>query len=193
MSRCALALALAVLPAPLSAQGLPPYASMNPMVQIRTGLASLPIAEPGRRWHFTVLTDYASNIEYADVPAVQYLMDAELLRIEMTAERSLGGRGFLLAQGSFQSAGDGFLDGFLNWYHDFTGFQVAARKLRPDNAFGYRIGLADGRSAEYRPSSGFLGDVRIGAGLRHSRHWQTAFSVTLPTSTGPRGFRKGVP
>lgn len=194
-SRCALALVLAGIPLPpaLEAQGLPSYSSMNPMVQRRSGLATIPWVEEGTRWRVTWLTDYASTIEYTDLPAIQYFQDAELLRVELTATRSVGGRGFVLISGNLQGAYDGFLDGFLNWYHDFTGLQVTARKFRPKNEFAYEVALAGGQSAEYSPSSGFLGDVRIGVGLRHSKHWMTAFSVTLPTSTGPAGFRKSVP
>lgn len=190
----AAALVISLFPAGsmLAAQGLPPYASMNPMVQRRTGLASLPLVEPGHRWRMTWLADYASTIEYTELPAVSYLQDAELLRLQATMVRMVGRRGFVLMSAELQGAYDGFLDGFLNWYHDFTGLQVAARKLRPDNAFGYRIALADGRSAHYAPSDAFLGDLRLGGGFRHSRHWQTAAWITLPTSTGPDGFRKGV-
>jgi len=177
----------------LPAQGLPSYSSMNPMVQRRSGLATIPWIEAGKRWRMTWLTDYATTIEYTDLPAIQYVQDAELMRLELTATRAVGRRGFVLASGSLQGAYDGFLDGFLDWYHDFTGFQVAARKLRPKNEFTYRVELAGEAPVEYSPSSGFLGDLRIGAGLRHSKHWMTALSVTLPTSTGPDGFRRGVP
>lgn len=177
----------------LEAQGLPAYSSMNPMVQRRSGLATLPWVEEGRRWRVSWLTDYASIIEYADLPAVQYLQDAELLRLELTATRGIGSRGFLLVSGSLQGAYDGFLDGFLDWYHDLTGLEVAPRKLRPKNEFGYQVAIAGEPPAEYQASSGFLGDLRIGAGMRHSRHWLTAFWVTLPTNTGPDGFRRGVP
>ena len=178
---------------PLRAQGLPPYSSMNPMVQRRSGLTTIPWVAEGKRWRVTWLTDYASTIEYTDLTAIQYVQDAELLRVELTATRGIGGRGFVLVSGSLQGAYDGFLDGFLDWYHDFTGFEVAARKLRPENEFAYQVALAGVPPKEYSPSSAFLGDVRIGGGLRHSRHWMTALSVTLPTSTGPEGFRKGVP
>jgi len=194
--RCAGALALTTLlpdPVGLAGQGLPPYASMNPMAGRRSGLTTLPYVDSGKRWRVTLLTDYASNIEYADLPAVQYLMDGELLRINLTATRSVGTRGFLWLEGNFQGAYDGFLDGFLNWYHDLTGLQVGARKLRPNNEFAYSLDLAADGSAEYQPSSGFLGDTRLGLGLRHSRHWQSAVSVTLPTGTGPDGYTREVP
>ncbi|HSE52726.1 MAG TPA: DUF3187 family protein [Gemmatimonadales bacterium] len=191
----ALALAAWLLTAahPLPAQGLPAYSSMNPMVQRRSGLATLPWVEAGKRWRVSWLTDYASIIEYADLPEVQYLQDAELMRLELTATRGIGSRGFLLVSGSLQGAYDGFLDGFLDWYHDLTGFEVAPRKLRPENEFAYQVAIAGEPPAQYHASSAYLGDLRIGAGMRHSRHWLTAFWVTLPTNTGPDGFRKGVP
>jgi hypothetical protein len=189
----AMAAWLGSIPSLLPAQSLPSYSSMNPMVQRRSGLATLPWVEEGKRWRVTWLTDYASTIEYTDLPAVQYVQDAELMRLELTVTRNLGRRAFLLVSESLQGAYDGFLDGFLDWYHDFTGLHVDARKLRPKNEFGYRIELAGNAPVEYSSSSGFLGDLRIGAGMRHSRHWMTALSLTVPTSTGPVGFRRSVP
>jgi uncharacterized protein DUF3187 len=174
------------------AQGLPPYASMNPMVFSRTGLETQPYVAPGRRWHVTTVLDYASPIEYTSNASTFYLMDAELLRLELTVTRDLTKNAFVLAQGSFNGAYDGFLDGFLQWYHDLVGLQVAARRIRPKNKFGYELDLADGRHFTFSPSDGYLGDVRLGAGIRHSPHWQTTVSVTLPTGTGPDGFTRGV-
>ena len=176
---------------PLRAQSLPPYSSVNPVVASRSGLATFSWVEPGRRWQLALVTDYASAIEYAVGDNLLYIVDAELLRFQATVTRTLGAKGFLLAEASFNGAYDGFLDGFLEWYHNFTGLHVAARDLRPKNEFDYEINLPDGQSYHYEPSSGFLGDLRLGAGLRHSPHWQSLFSVTLPTGDGPAGYRRG--
>jgi hypothetical protein len=186
---CALAAAIAAAPA--AAQGLPPYASMNPMVFSRTGLATVPYVAPGRRWRVTALLDYASPIEYSSNTSTFYLMDAELLRLQLTATRQVGSKAFVLAQTSANGAYDGFLDGFLEWYHDLVGLHVAARAIRPKNEFAYELDLPDGRHFDYHKSSGYLGDLRIGGGIRHSPHWQTVVSFTLPTSTGPDGFTRG--
>ena len=177
---------------PSAAQALPPYASMNPMVFSRTGLATQPYVQPGRRWRVGALLDYASPIEYASNPQVFYVLDAELLRMQLTVTREIRKNVFVLAEGSFNAAYDGFLDGFLQWYHNLVGLQVAARKIRPKNTFGYELDLADGRHFTYTKSSGYLGDIRLGLGARHSTHWQTLVSVTLPTSGGPDGFTRGV-
>lgn len=178
-------------PAPGIAQSLPPYASMNPMVTRRTGLSTLPWIEPGRPWRVTWVNDYANSLEYVDTPAVTYIQDAELLRVDVTVTRSLAARGFLIAAMSLEGAYDGFLDGFLDWYHDLLGLNLPARELRPRNQFGYQL-VSSGESATYESSGAFLGDLRLGAGLRLSPHFQAALIMTLPTSTGPEGFRRGV-
>lgn len=178
---------------PLPAQGLPPYASMNPMVNSRTGLATQPYLSPGRRWRVTALIDYASPIEYATPPSSQaaYLLDAELLRAEFTVTRELGKKAFLLGQTSLNAAYDGFLDGFIDWYHDLFHFPTGARKIRPRNRFGDSLSISGGPRFDLSKPGAFLGDLRLGAGLRHSAHWQTMVSATLPTSAGPDGFRRG--
>jgi uncharacterized protein DUF3187 len=174
------------------AQSLPSYAPINPVAASRSGLSTLPYLEPGRKWRVTILNDYSSIIEYAIVDDVSYLLDAEVLRTQLSVARNLGSKGFLLAEGSFNGAYHGFLDGFLDWYHKVTGFHVKAREIRPTNVFAYEIDLQADRSYHYQPSSGFLGDIRVGGGLRHSRHWQSAVSLTLPTASSPAGYRRGV-
>jgi hypothetical protein len=183
-----LGLALAT---PALAQGMPQYAPINPAAAARSGLSTLPYLEPGKRWHWSVSNDYASIIEYAILDDVTYLLDAEVLRTQVGVTRRLGSKAFVLAEASFNGSYDGFLDGFLNWYHSLIGVHLKARELRPKNAYAYEIDFANGPSYHYSKSSGFLGDVRLGAGLQHSRHWQTAFSLTLPTSTSPAGYRRG--
>ncbi len=177
----------------LSAQGLPAYASMNPMVNSRTGLATQPYLSPGRRWRVTALIDYASMIEYAAPPSstAAYLLDAELLRAELTVTREVGGNAFLLGQTSLNAAYDGFLDGFIDWYHDLFHFPTGARKIRPRNRFGDSLNIPGGPRFDRTSPGTYLGDLRLGAGLRHSAHWQTMLSATLPTNTGPDGFRRG--
>src|ERR1044071_9245281 len=85
---------------PSAAQALPPYASMNPMVFSRTGLATQPYVQPGRRWRVGALLDYASPIEYASNPQVFYVMDAELLRLQLTVTREIRKNAFEIGRAS---------------------------------------------------------------------------------------------
>jgi len=198
MPRCVPATTSALLAAFLGAgpsaraQSLPSYSSMNPMVYSRTGLATRPFVDPGRRWQVTTLMDYASPIEYASTQTLFYVIDAEVLRLEVAMTRRLGRKAFLLGEASFNGAYDGFLDGFLEWYHNLVGLQVQAREIRPKNRFAYELNRSGGPTVSYAKSSGFLGDIRLGAGIRHSRHWQSTLSFTLPTSTGPTGYGREV-
>ena len=86
---------------------------------------------------------------------------------------------------------NGFLDGFIDWYHDLFHFPTGARKIRPRNQFGDSLSIAGGPHLVRSRPGAYLGDVRLGAGFRHSSHWQTLVSATLPTNTGPEGFRRG--
>jgi hypothetical protein len=183
---------LGAAPVSLAGQGLPPYAPVNPAAAARSGLATQPFLLPGRTWHISVLTDYASLIEYADLGTVAYLLDAEVLRAQLTVARRIGPSAFLLAEESFNGSYDGVFDGFLDWYHRVSGFRVAARELRPKNVFDYELNFPAGNSHHFAASGGFLGDLRLGAGLQHSKHWQSLVSLTLPTSAAPAGYRKGV-
>src|ERR1051326_5681955 len=100
-----------------AAQALPPYGSMNPMVFSRTGLETQPYVAPGR-WRGGARLPSATPIESPVNPPLIYLMDAELLRLNLTVTREVRKNVFVLGEGSFNGAYDGFLDGFLLWYHN---------------------------------------------------------------------------
>lgn len=136
--------------------------------------------------------DYASAIEVADFRRVDYTLDAELLRLRLRVARDLSPSLFVMADASAQGSYAGFLDGFLNWYHDLIGIKLEAREERPTDAFLYRLDLPDGVSRDRKPSDLFLGDLRLSAGLRRGSHLQAIATVTLPTSTGPTGYGRGV-
>jgi hypothetical protein len=178
-----------VLAAPLSAQSLPPLAPLNPMAQMRSGLTTLPWFGAERTWHLSLTTDYGNAIEYTDGQSVDYVLDAELLATRVLVARNVGKQGFLMAEASLHGSYNGFLDGFLDWYHDLTGLHVAARSLRPTNEFAYELRIQD-QDFRYQAAS-FLGDLRLGGGFRFGKGWQSAFWMTIPTSSTPQGYRKG--
>jgi hypothetical protein len=175
------------------AQSLPEYAPVNPVAQSRSGLYFQPYREP-RPGHLTaeVRLDYGSAIEYnLPSPRPSYLLDGEFLRLELSAARDLNDRVFLFGSVSANGAYGGFLDGFLNWYHNLLGFNLPERTSRPNNEFAYQLALDNGVTVSRSPSDLFLGDVRLGAGYRPRPWLQTALAVTLPTATGPAGYGRG--
>lgn len=183
---------LLIAPRPAPAQGLPPYSPINPMADSRTGLGFEPFRTPRPgRWTAALALDYASTIEHVLQPSSRYDLDSELLRLRLRMARDLGPATFIEMDASVGGGYPGFLDGFLSWYHGLLGIRLPERDRRPQNAFLYQIELPDGARLTRRPSDLFLGDLRVGAGLRRGRHFQTVASLTLPTSTGPTGYGRG--
>lgn len=191
MKRLALGLLVGTIAASSAgAQGLPPYQPTNPLLTARSALYFQPYVDATKRWDVRILTDYASLVEFAEVPRASMVLDAELLRVEATITRNFGD-GFVGASGSFNGVYNGFLDGILDWYHRVTGLRVRAREVLPRNVYDYSLSLPNGDSIARPASSGFLGDIRLVAGHRHTPHWQTAIAVTLPT--GRAGFGREAP
>jgi hypothetical protein len=185
--------AFLLIPRPARAQGLPGYAPINPVADSRTPLAFEPFRAPRPgRWTAGLTLDYGSAIEHAEEERARYDLDAEILRLRLRLTRDLSPAAFVELDLNAGGSYPGFLDGFLDWYHGLLGIDLEERDRRPRNAFLYRIDLPDGRAIDRRASDFFLGDLRVAAGLRHGSHLQTVASLTLPTSTAPDGYGRGV-
>lgn len=175
-------------------QGLPELAPLNPMSSSRSGLYYQPFREPSPgHWVAVFAVDYASVIEYNRLTQADYVLDSELLRVSLGLSRDLSPRSFLTLAASVGGAYAGFMDGFLDWYHGALGIRVSERDKRPQDRFLYTVTLPDGNTVSRSRSNFFLEDIRVGVGIRPSRVFQTVLSITLPTSTGPEGYGRGVP
>jgi hypothetical protein len=198
-SRAALSVALiislqAAVTSTGAAQGLPRFAPLNPMASSRSGLYYQPYREPAPgRWLTELSFDYASVIEYNRLSQADYVLDSELLRMTLALSRDLGRRTFLRLEGGVGGAYAGFLDGFLDWYHGALGIRVSERERRPKDRFLYTITFRDGSSVNRSQRNLFLDDMRVGLGLRATPRLQSVLSLTVPTSTAPGGYRRGVP
>jgi hypothetical protein len=194
LSRWTLGLLLAglALPGPGRAQGLPSYAPVNPVAASRSGLYFQPYQEPhAGRWTTSVALDYANAIEYNQLPAASYILDSEILRLRLRVARDLDRRAFLQLDTDVGGAYNGFLDGFLDWYHGLLGIHIPERDKRPRDTFLYEMTLPGRATIQRRSSDLFLGDVRAGLGIRLTPKLQTLLSITLPTTTGPAGYGRG--
>ncbi len=188
-----LTLLLLLLAAPAFAQGLPSFSPINPIAASRSGLSFEPYHDPRPgRWTWNLAVDYASTIEDNQHESEDYLLDSELLRIEARGTRDLGEKTFLLLDAQVGGVYDGFMDGFLDWYHDLLGIAVPERERRPHNEFLYTVHLSDDESVDYDNSGLFLGDTRVGVGMRVTPWLQSIVALTLPTNTGPDGYGRGV-
>ncbi|MGE0352408.1 MAG: DUF3187 family protein [Gemmatimonadales bacterium] len=193
ISLLAVLVVLAVSPLPAQSAAplsLPAIRPVNPVAESRSGLYFQPWVPAGDGWRVGVALDYGSAIEYNLSPSGRYLLDAEVMRLNVRVGRDLGPRYFAQAEAFLGVAGGGFLDGFFDWYHDLLGLDVPERGLRPHGAFGYEIALPDGRTLRYTPGM-YLGDLRLSAGRRHAEGLQSVVSITLPTATHLDGYGRG--
>jgi hypothetical protein len=171
-------------PVPASGQDLPPYVPANPILASRSALYAQPFvsASTGFQWRF--VADYYNAVEVSQSPGLsprQYIFDAEVLQGDLWMTRDLSRQVFVLADVPLRGAYNGFLDGFLNWYHHLLGLSVPARNQLPENVFQWSFVLPG--STINRPVPGtFIGDLRTGVGIRIG-HAQLVASVTLPSGT----------
>lgn len=175
-------LAALLLPSVLGAQALPRYVPVNPVLASRSAIYAQPVvpADPG--WHTSVTIDYSNAIEPGITSSRrEYLFDAELMQVDAWLTRDLSPQWFVTGNVALRSAHDGFLDSFLNWYHDVIGLPVPARNRRPHDSYAWRFTLPDGEFDIARQRA-FLGDLRLGVGRRIGAG-QVVATVTLPTAT----------
>jgi hypothetical protein len=181
MPRFVLLVALAA-PVVLSGQALPAYVPVSPVLAARSALYAQPVVPRHDGWQWSVVADYTNAIEQATAfDSRRFLFDSELLQVDLWLARDLAPAWFVLGNVAMRSAHDGWLDSFLNWYHDRIGLRVPARNRRPHDTYGWTIELPD-TSLDIPRARAFLGDVRLGVGRRVGPAQFTA-TITLPTST----------
>lgn len=176
----------------LEAQSLPVLHSANPVAESRSGLYFQPLVTPRHGWNVALGVDYSSMIELnlRNVASdTAYIVDAEMLRVNLNVERDLDARTFVLGEAWVGGAYAGFLDGFLEWYHGLFGIRYPERDNRGRNGYAYFYEFPAGGDTIRFARKGFgLGDTRLGIGRRFGERFQSVLSVTLPTSTLGDGF-----
>jgi len=185
-------LVLLLIPEAAPAQGLPPYRPISPLAASRSGVTFEPFHQPRQgRWIADVGIEYASTIESNQLTGASFYLDSELLRARAAVTRDLSAGTFVLAEAELLGAYAGIFDGFLEWYHGVLGIEIPERERRPKNDFLYAADLPEGGIVRREPADIFLGDLRLGVGLRPSRKIQSVLALTLPTSTGPPAMAGG--
>lgn len=179
---------------PILGQSLPLLHPVNPVAEARSGLYFQPLVPPGQRWRVALGLDYGSMVELnfrSSVTDTSYLLDSEALRVNLSASRDLSARNFVLAEAFLGGSYNGFLDGFLNWYHGLFGIRFPERQDRPRNTYAYEYRFSNNRLVQFARHGAYLGDLRVGIGRRHSDRGQSVLSLTLPTNTAGDGYARG--
>ncbi len=183
---------VASCPRALASQGMPAHEPLNPTSASRSGVYAQPyVAFSPEAWRASITLAYGSAIESDSVKPAAYLLDAELLRVELGVLHDFSPRAFGRFDAAFTGAYGGFGDGLIIAYHKLIHVRQRAREVRPRNTFGYEFTLPDGTSVQREAYAAALGDVRATLGVRHSAAFQSVLSLTLPTATSPAGYGRG--
>ncbi len=163
---------------------------VNPVLQSRSALYAQPFVGAAEGWKFRFVTDYTNAVESTpSSDGREFVLDAELLQFDLWLTRDVSPKVFVVGNVALRSGHAGYLDGFLNWYHDVIGLRVPARNRRTENRFNWEFEL-DGETI-VRERAAFIGDVRLGGGVRLGDRVQVIATVTLPTATtGSEGWTR---
>jgi len=192
-----LALAMAVAASAAGAQvaeSPPRYEPLNPMVVARSGLFVPEAVTPVDGWRLGASIEYGSIVERNLAFPDFFLLDAELLRVQLRARRGLGRGAVVELEGGVSGATGGFADVFFEQYHALIQWVMEERDARPRNSYGDRLYLARaGVNRTGRAQLALPSDVRATLGVAHGPAAQTVLSVTLPTAPASSRFARHVP
>ncbi|MCX5919169.1 MAG: DUF3187 family protein, partial [Deltaproteobacteria bacterium] len=146
----------------LQAAEITPFYTQNqsPLVQIY-GLPFIgdpSLAAPGKA-DIRLMLDLASNFVDDSNPRESILLDGESTRISLDARYGIKKDWEVGVVIPYVAQSGGFLDGFIEGYHDLFGFPQGGRDQAPRNRLLYRY-LKDGREQlRVDHSSSGLGDI----------------------------------
>ena len=169
------------------------YEPLNPMMVARTGLFVPARTTPTPDWRLAAIVEYGSVVERNLAFPDHYLLDAELLRVQLRARRGLGRSATLELEGGVVGATAGFGDAFFERYHELIQWVMEERDARPRNEFGDRLYLVRAQvNRTGEPRLVLPADLRATVSLAHDGGAQSVFSLTVPTTPSASRFSRGV-
>jgi len=149
------------------------------------------LAQDKQELNFTV--DYTSHFIDRDNSVEDLILDGETTRIALNYRRGLGYGWEANIEIPFIDHSGGIADGFLDGFHDFTGFADGGRDNGPRDRQLYRY-IRNGETLlNVDDSPAGLGDIRLGAAkdLALSKTIQTSLNAQLKLPTGDAGKLTG--
>jgi hypothetical protein len=142
---------------------------------------------------------YSSIFERAQSPRVDLNLDMEFWRLAVMANYGLDHGLEVGLEIPFVHFSGGFLDGFINAFHDFFGFPSGGREHAANDDFHYQFD-ADGRARlSFPPATWGLGDIALrvkGQITGENDDWPAIAwfaDLKFPTGRKSRGFGNGSP
>lgn len=178
---------------PLRARNLYP-----PHLMFLTPMPDTATMMPEGDWRLSLSVDYSSVFVDQQSDNWNALIDMEMAALSLTAEYGAAHWLHLTYELPFVSMSKGFLDGFLENYHNFFGLPNYGRENRPKNEFAYDLRnqgrqWLDGRPGGLHPTDSVLSAkiplIRADASQRFSAGM--VYSLKLPTGDYRYGFGSG--
>ena len=164
---------------------------LNPMPA-----TALPLPEKAIR--LSPAVDYSSVYVDQDSGNWEVVMDMELMVVDLTMEYGLTRNLTLRLQPVFVHMSRGFLDNFLESYHDRLGVSNGGRESRPQDAFGYWIYYDNQEWLTGKEGGLHLADSQVSMRycvVRNSKAVPVDFSVAyilkIPLGDAAYGFGSG--
>lgn len=192
---------LAAAQAPVSAMEIQPFQTSNqsPLVRIfglpAIGSASV-LAEGGIEG--TLSVDVSNNFAPGSAPAESVMLDGESYRFALSARYGIAPGfeiGFILP---LLTNSGGFLDGFIEGFHDVFGLSQGGRKSYPKDRLLYQYTRAGSEKVLVNDGSTAIGDFRLSGawriyddGRENPRQVALHGSVKFPTGASNRLFGSG--
>ncbi|MDM8524487.1 DUF3187 family protein [Desulfococcaceae bacterium HSG8] len=158
-----------------------------------------PLLVPRDQWEFSLAADYASVFTDASSDEWSVLADMEMTMLELSIAYGITEYLSLSLDVPLVSMNDGFLDGFLENYHDALGVSNYGREKRPKDEFGYE--LKKGGETWFSGESGglHLADISISAKLSLTDEKSgifpasvsLAYTLKVPLGDESSGFGSG--
>jgi hypothetical protein len=186
------------VPPVLIAASPEPFRTQNqsPLIQIY-GLPFIGPAAllPAKTLDAALVMDLANNYVQDSNPRENILLDGESTRITLQLRYGIARGWECTANIPYVFLSGGFLDGFIEGYHNLFGFPQGGRDQAPKNRLLYQY-EKDGRERlQVEGSSSGLGDIRLGAGWQvfgeEGKSSALALRASLKLPTGDPGDLHG--
>lgn len=198
---CATATLLAALSPTGFAMEILPFqtANQSPLVRI-FGLPAIGAASvlPAGRIEGTLSLDASNNFAPGSATGERVMLDGETYRFALAARYGIApGFEIGLTLPLLTNSG-GFLDGFIEGFHDLFGFTQGKRKSYPKDRLNYEYTRAGDRKVLVNDGSTGIGDIRLSGawkvyddGRENPRQVALHGSIKFPTGNSHRLFGSG--
>ncbi len=198
---CATATLLAALSPTIFAMEILPFqtANQSPLIRI-FGLPAIGAASvlPAGRIEGTLSLDASNNFTLDSAAGERVMLDGETYRFALAARYGIApGFEIGLTIPLLTNSG-GFLDGFIEGFHDFFGFNQGKRKSYPEDRLLYEYTRAGDSKVLVNDGSTGIGDIRLSGawrlyddGRENPRQVALHGSIKFPTGNSHRLFGSG--